>query len=114
MAEKFFAKSARLPAGEAPGPLLERAPSEPEMPAAAVAEIVRGIAREGLPRIPRKAAISLRLDADVLDWFRAQGTGYQTRMNAVLRAYKEACGSAISASASDLRTTKSTIGTVTR
>lgn len=37
-----------------------------------------------------KRAISLRLDADVLDYFKAQGKGYQTRMNAVLRAYMEA------------------------
>ena len=31
--------------------------------------------------------ITLRLDAEVLDWFRASGAGYQSRMNAVLRAY---------------------------
>ena len=37
-----------------------------------------------------KRAVSLRLDADVLDFFKAQGKGYQTRMNAVLRAYMEA------------------------
>jgi uncharacterized protein (DUF4415 family) len=30
------------------------------------------------------------VDADVLEWFKAQGAGYQTRMNAVLRAFKEA------------------------
>jgi uncharacterized protein (DUF4415 family) len=34
--------------------------------------------------------VSLRIDADVLEWFKSQGEGYQTRMNAVLRAYKEA------------------------
>jgi uncharacterized protein (DUF4415 family) len=50
------------------------------------------IARQRLPAVPRKAAISLRLDADVLEWFRAQGPGYQTRINAVLRAYREAAG----------------------
>jgi uncharacterized protein (DUF4415 family) len=32
----------------------------------------------------------LRVDADVLDWFKAQGRGYLTRMNAVLRCYMEA------------------------
>jgi uncharacterized protein (DUF4415 family) len=32
----------------------------------------------------------LRIDEDVLAWFRGQGPGYQTRMNAVLRAYVEA------------------------
>lgn len=34
-----------------------------------------------------KAAISLRVDEDVLRWFKASGPRYQTRMNAVLRAY---------------------------
>lgn len=38
---------------------------------------------------PEKQPVSLRLDADVLAWFRAQGDGYQTRMNAVLRAFYE-------------------------
>ncbi len=34
--------------------------------------------------------ISLRLDADVLAWFKSQGTGYQTLMNSVLRTYMKA------------------------
>ncbi len=55
-----------------------------------VAKVVRRIARRGLPQSGRKAAISLRLDEEVLAWFRIQGPGYQTRMNAVLRAYMEA------------------------
>ena len=37
-----------------------------------------------------KKAISLRVDPDVLDFFKSQGPGYQTRMNAVLRAWMEA------------------------
>jgi uncharacterized protein (DUF4415 family) len=36
---------------------------------------------------PPKQAISLRVDQDVLNWFREQGPRYQTRMNAVLRSY---------------------------
>ncbi len=36
---------------------------------------------------PPKRAISLRVDKDVLEWFRARGPRYQTHMNAVLRAY---------------------------
>jgi uncharacterized protein (DUF4415 family) len=36
-----------------------------------------------------KKAVSIRLDEDILKWFRRQGRGYQTRMNAVLRAYVE-------------------------
>lgn len=34
-----------------------------------------------------KRAISLRVDEDVLEWFRTSGPRYQTRMNAVLRSY---------------------------
>ena len=34
-----------------------------------------------------KRAISLRVDADVLEWFKAQGQRYQSRINAVLRSY---------------------------
>ena len=37
-----------------------------------------------------KKPISLRVDRDVLEFFKRQGKGYQTRMNAVLRAYMEA------------------------
>ena len=36
-----------------------------------------------------KEPISLRLDQDVVDWYRKQGPGYQTRMNAVLRMYMQ-------------------------
>lgn len=39
---------------------------------------------------PRKRPVSLRLDPDILAWFKAQGPGYQTRINAVLRTYMEA------------------------
>ena len=60
-----------------------------ERPEASVKHIVRGIVRRGLKPVPPKASISLRVDADVLEWFKAQGPGYQTRINAVLRAFKE-------------------------
>ena len=60
-----------------------------EHPEGSVKHIVRGIVRRGLKAVPPKASISLRVDADVLEWFRAQGPGYQTRINAVLRAFKE-------------------------
>lgn len=42
----------------------------------------------GLPA--RKQAVHMRLDADVLEWFRAHGPGYQTRINAVLRSFVQA------------------------
>ena len=42
-------------------------------------------------RMPQaKKAVSVRLDQDVLSWFKKQGRGYQTRMNAVLRSYMQA------------------------
>jgi uncharacterized protein (DUF4415 family) len=47
-------------------------------------------ARVVFPRQIRKRHTGMRIDEDVLAWFRAQGPGYQTRMNAVLRAYVEA------------------------
>ena len=37
-----------------------------------------------------KQQLTVRLDRDVVDWFKAQGRGYQTRMDAVLRGYVEA------------------------
>jgi uncharacterized protein (DUF4415 family) len=36
---------------------------------------------------PRKTSVHLRLDQNVLDWFKARGKGHLTRMNAVLRTY---------------------------
>jgi uncharacterized protein (DUF4415 family) len=38
---------------------------------------------------PKKKAISIRVDEDVLDYFRKDGAGYQRRMNAVLRSYMQ-------------------------
>jgi uncharacterized protein (DUF4415 family) len=38
---------------------------------------------------PKKKAISIRVDEDVLDYFKTEGAGYQRRMNAVLRSYME-------------------------
>ena len=75
---------ARLRATEAKG-----VPTE-EHPEADVKHIVRGIVRRGLKPAPSKSLVSLRLDQDVLEWFKAQGTRYQTRMNAVLRAFRDA------------------------
>ena len=39
---------------------------------------------------PGKKQLTVRLDADVLEWLRGQGKGYQSRINAILRAYYEA------------------------
>ncbi|WP_089942843.1 BrnA antitoxin family protein [Candidatus Entotheonella palauensis] len=48
------------------------------------------VVHQGLPLPRKKTQLALRLDSDVLAWFKAQGPGYQTRINAVLKAYKEA------------------------
>ncbi len=50
----------------------------------------RAVARKGLKPVPKKSLLSLRVDSDVIDWFKSQGAGYQSRMNALLRAYMEA------------------------
>ena len=54
------------------------------------AMFARALVRKGLKPVTRKALLSLRIDSDVVEWFRAQGSGYQSRMNALLRAYMEA------------------------
>ena len=40
-----------------------------------------------------KKPVTVRLDTDMVKWFKKQGRGYQTRINAVLRAYYEAAKS---------------------
>ena len=50
----------------------------------------RAVVRQGLKPVARKSQLTLRLDSDVLTWFKAQGRGYQTRINSLLRAYMEA------------------------
>ncbi len=42
----------------------------------------------GFPKPKRQ--VTVRLDGDIIEWFKETGTGYQTRMNAVLRSYVEA------------------------
>ena len=68
------------------------APAKPsaEHPGADVKHIVRGMVRRGLQPLASKASISLRVDNDVLVWFKAQCPGYQTRINTVLRAFRDA------------------------
>ncbi len=75
---------ARLSASNTPGkPTLEH-------PEADMRRVVRGMVRHGLRPVPAKTSISLRVDQDVLEWFKAQGVGYQTRINSVLRAFRDA------------------------
>ncbi|MBI1876671.1 MAG: BrnA antitoxin family protein [Chloroflexi bacterium] len=50
----------------------------------------RAVVRRGLKPAPKKVQLTLRVDSDVLEWFKQQGRGYQSRINALLRAYMEA------------------------
>jgi len=50
----------------------------------------KAIVRKGLKPVTKKTQITLRIDTDVLEWFKAQGKGYQTSINALLKAYVEA------------------------
>ena len=53
-----------------------------------IAELDEDFFREAKLRMPKgKHLVSLRVDSDVLDWFKRQGKGYQTKINAILRAY---------------------------
>ncbi len=47
----------------------------------------RSLVRRGLKPVARKKLLTLRIDSDVVEWYRRQGPGYQTRINALLRAY---------------------------
>lgn len=48
------------------------------------------VQRGGLQPLKNKAQVTLRIDSDVLEWFKLQGRGYQTQINSLLRAYMEA------------------------
>jgi uncharacterized protein (DUF4415 family) len=61
-----------------------------DAPRTSVEDWADAVAHRGLPVPARKEQIALRVDADVLAWYRAQGAGWQTRMNAVLKAFRDA------------------------
>jgi len=50
----------------------------------------KAVVRRGLNPRPKKVQLTLRIDSDVVEWFKGQGRGYQSRINALLRAYMEA------------------------
>ena len=54
-----------------------------------IAELDEVFFREAEWRPPVKKPVTIRLDADVLEWFRSQGPGYQTRINRLLRRFME-------------------------
>ncbi|MCC6500439.1 MAG: BrnA antitoxin family protein [Anaerolineales bacterium] len=62
-------------------------PIPPEM-------FAKAMVKRGLKTRDSKAQLTIRVDKDVLAWFKAHGRGYQTQINALLRAYMEASKSA--------------------
>lgn len=53
-------------------------------------QFAKAVIRRGLPVGKNKVQVTLRIDSDVLEWFKSQGKGYQTQINSLLRAYMEA------------------------
>lgn len=61
-----------------------------DLPEISPEKFANAIIRKGLEPTPTKTQITLRIDTDVLDWFKAQGKGYQTNINNLLKAYAKA------------------------
>ncbi|AXQ47272.1 BrnA antitoxin family protein [Pseudomonas sp. SAR267] len=55
-----------------------------------IPELGEDFFREAELRVPAKQTVTIRLDSDVLAWFKEQGAGYQTRINQLLRQYMQA------------------------
>ena len=53
-------------------------------------QFAKAVVKRGLPSVKNKVQVTLRIDSDVLEWFKSQGRGYQTQINTLLRAYMEA------------------------
>jgi uncharacterized protein (DUF4415 family) len=47
-------------------------------------QFAKSVVRRGLPAIKNKAQVTLRIDSDVLEWFKSHGQGYQTQINTLL------------------------------
>ena len=58
-------------------------------PHTGAAELQTKRGRPAMDAERRKEQIALRVDKDVLEWYRSQGPGWQTRMNAALKAYRD-------------------------
>ena len=61
-----------------------------ELPEVSLEKFAKAIVRKGLKPAPKKTQITLRIDTEVLEWFKSQGKGYQTNINNLLKAYVEA------------------------
>jgi uncharacterized protein (DUF4415 family) len=61
-----------------------------EVPEISPEQFARSIVRRGLKPGSSKVQLTIRIDSEVLEWYRKQGRGYQTRISRLLRAYMEA------------------------
>lgn len=61
-----------------------------DIPRVTPAMFAKGVVRKGLKPVVRKQQITLRIDSDVIAWFKQQGRGYQTQINELLREYVKA------------------------
>jgi uncharacterized protein (DUF4415 family) len=52
-------------------------------------QFAKAVVRRSLPSAKNTAQVTLRIDSDVLEWFKSRGQGYQTQINTLLRAYME-------------------------
>jgi uncharacterized protein (DUF4415 family) len=50
-------------------------------------KFAKAVVRQGLPIDKNKAQVTLRIDSDVLGWFKARGQGYQTQINSLASKY---------------------------
>jgi len=61
-----------------------------DIPAVTPEMFAKAVVKRGLKAKTSKAQLTIRVDRDVLTWFKSTGHGYQTQINALLRAYMEA------------------------
>jgi uncharacterized protein (DUF4415 family) len=55
-----------------------------------IPELDESFFKNAVLRLPQpKVSVCIRMDREVLDWYKSQGKGYQTKINAILKAYKE-------------------------
>ncbi|MFJ4444363.1 BrnA antitoxin family protein [Pseudomonas sp. NPDC089422] len=64
--------------------------SDKDIDTSDIPELGEDFFREAELRVPAKQTVTIRLDSDVLAWFKEQGAGYQTRINQLLRQYMQA------------------------
>ena len=68
-----------------------------DIPEVTPEQFAKAIVKRGL-KSRTKTQLTLRLDSDVIEWYKQQGRGWQTQMNALLRAYMEECETQASSS----------------